>query len=137
MEKSCGAVVFYREGNSRLYLILKHRKGHFDFPKGHVEAGESEEQTALREILEETGLRVTLLNGFRKTISYKYIKNNQASQKEVVFFLAEAHSKDVKISEEHEQFLWLDFSHARRIMTYKNSVEVLEAAEYFLNKMLG
>ena len=59
-EKSCGALVFRRASQGLEVLLLKHRAGHWDFPKGHVEAGESEQETALREVLEESGLTVKL-----------------------------------------------------------------------------
>ena len=57
-EKSCGALVVRRGKNETEILLIKHNGGHWAFPKGHVEAGESEEQTALREVQEETGLTV-------------------------------------------------------------------------------
>ena len=59
-EKSCGAVVFYDAPGGRLYLIEEMRGGHFAMPKGHVEAGETEAETAEREIREETGLSVSV-----------------------------------------------------------------------------
>ena len=68
-EKSCGALV-YRKKQDRLELLLIRHKngGHWSFPKGHVETGETEPQTALREIKEETGLDVGLCEGFRQSV---------------------------------------------------------------------
>ncbi len=83
-EKSCGAVLFTGDGPYRRYLILQNRSGHNGFPKGHVEADETEVETALREIREETGISATLLPGFRH--SYVYFPNHY-SQKEGVYFL--------------------------------------------------
>jgi len=57
-EKSCGAIVYRRESGNVLYLIIQQKSRHWSFPKGHVERGESEKETALREIREETGLCV-------------------------------------------------------------------------------
>ena len=69
-EKSCGAVV-YRIRSGEIYILVEHMAlGHTSIPKGHVEPGETEEQTALREIAEETALRVRLDTGFRRTVSY-------------------------------------------------------------------
>ena len=69
-EKSCGAVVYYEAAGERLYLLEEMRAGHYSMPKGHVEPGESEAETAEREIGEETGLAVTADTGFRACESY-------------------------------------------------------------------
>ena len=70
-EKSCGAVVFRNKNDNIQVLLIRHLNGgHWAFPKGHVEKGETEEQTALREILEETGLAVELDNRYRQVVSY-------------------------------------------------------------------
>ena len=58
IEKSCGAVVFTRDHGLVQYLIIQSKEGFYGFPKGHIEPGEQEEETALREIWEETGLTV-------------------------------------------------------------------------------
>ena len=71
-EKSCGAVVFTRENGSIKYVIIESKSGVFGFPKGHIEKGETEEQTALREILEETSLSVTPVDDFRLEESYTF-----------------------------------------------------------------
>ena len=74
MEKSCGIILF----NGDKVLILQHRdtdntEGHWDFPKGHVEKGESETQTALRELTEETGIKnLKLFSGFSHNIFYNF-----------------------------------------------------------------
>ena len=70
-EKSCGALVVRKNGENFDLVLLRHRfGGHWSFPKGHVEAGESERQTALREVREETGLAIRLLDGFRESVEY-------------------------------------------------------------------
>ena len=69
-EKSCGAVVFTRCGSKIQYVLVQNRAGIYGFPKGHVEAGETEEQTALREVFEKVGLLVRLLPGFRSEDAY-------------------------------------------------------------------
>ena len=88
-EKSCGAVIFREETSGQrhdvLYLIEEMQKGHFSLCKGHVEKNETEHQTAVREIGEETGLTVSFLNGFRETVSYAPAPG---IRKDVVFFLA-------------------------------------------------
>lgn len=87
-EKSCGALVYRYEGDRLMLLLLRHRHGgHWSFPKGHVEGEETETETALREIREETGLSVSLREGFRHTVEY-YPK--PGVRKQVVYFLGEA-----------------------------------------------
>ena len=86
-EKSCGALIFRDEGGKRLYLLLHYAGGHWDFPKGHVEAGESEEQTAKREIQEETGISsIEFLPGFHEAVSYLFRHSTgEVAQKQVAF----------------------------------------------------
>lgn len=84
-EKSCGAVLFTTVEGQRRYLLIKNRSLHAGFPKGHVEYGETELETVRREILEETGLSVDLVDGFRRDYDYKvrFFINKKA-----VYFLA-------------------------------------------------
>ena len=91
MEKSCGAIV-YRESDIEIeFLAIKSKSnGDWGFPKGHMENGETEEQTAKREVFEETGLKVTLVDEFRTTA--KYTMPNGIS-KEVVYFIGKASLK--------------------------------------------
>ena len=86
-EKSCGAVVYKTEGNERFYLIEHMAVGHLSLPKGHVENSETEAETALREIKEETNLDVELDTSFREVISYSPYHD---CVKDVVFFVAKA-----------------------------------------------
>ncbi|MFH1420498.1 MAG: NUDIX domain-containing protein [Candidatus Aenigmatarchaeota archaeon] len=134
-ERSAGAVVFCEAGKKRLYLILNYGAGHWDFPKGHVESKESVEETARREILEETGLKdVKLVPGFEHKISYFFTKNKRRVHKEVVFLLAETKSEKIKLSFEHKGFKWLSYGKASERLTFKNAKDVLEKAEGFLDK---
>ena len=87
-EKSCGALVYRVRQNAVELLLLKHRfGGHWSFPTGHVESGETECETALREVKEETGLTIDLQEGFRQCVEY-YPKPNV--KKQVVYFLGHA-----------------------------------------------
>jgi bis(5'-nucleosidyl)-tetraphosphatase len=135
-EKSCGAVVFFDSSEGRKYLLLKHGDGHFDFPKGHAEAGESEGETAVREAIEETGISVSLMPGFKESISYFYTREKQKFRKEVVFFIGRAGSDKVALSEEHTGFLWLSYEKALSAITFSNSRAILEKSESFLNQGL-
>jgi|SRR3989338_4982020 len=132
-EKSCGAIVFRRHNNNFEFLVIKHRAiagGHWDFPKGHVEHGESEEETAKREIYEETGLNVNFISDFREPISYSPKKE---VVKTVVFFLAECFSSNVEyIFPELVDHKWLAFEEALDQLTFDNAKQVLKKANEFL-----
>lgn len=138
-EKSCGIVLFREDGSAnhpkQEYLILHYPGGHFDFPKGHVEKGEerAEKRTALRELKEETGIRnVEFLPNFRSEFFYTYFKKGKLSYKQVVFFLGKTPEKEVKLSFEHKNFMWLNFKKALKILTYDNAKNLLKEAEEYL-----
>ena len=130
-EKSCGAVVYKIAGGVRVFLIEHMALGHVSIPKGHVEKGETEEQTATREIKEETNLDVKLDTRFRHTVSYQPCPG---IRKDVVFFVAEAVS-DSLINQECEvsSLEWLPFEEACRAVTYETDRETLEAAKKYLD----
>lgn len=133
-EKSCGAVVF-RTKNERLQILLiRHvNGGHWAFPKGHVEKGETEEQTAKREILEETGLSVILDNRYRQVVTYSPKKD---VVKDVVYFVAHAPSEVKAAAQESEisQVRWVDADKAVEYVSFDNDKKVLMGAiEHYLN----
>lgn len=127
-EKSCGAVII-REKNEE-FLIVKMYHGNWGFAKGHTEMNENEEETAIREVKEETGISVKLINGFRETV--KYVPN-ESTLKKVVFFLGTAENEEVKIDkEEIEEFKWCNYEEAMKLITYKLQRDVLDKAVEFI-----
>ena len=129
MEKSCGVVLF----NSDKFLLLQHNNedsgvdGHWDFPKGHVEYGEEEIDTALRELKEETNIEdVNIIPSFKQFINYKVDKGTLSVSKKVIFFLAETKVWDVSLSSEHQNFIWLNFEEAIERLTYDNAKNILK-----------
>lgn len=134
-ERSAGAIVVHRSDSKIEYLILHYPAGHWDFPKGNVEKGESELDAAIREIGEETGLTdLKFINGFKKMIQYYYRKGDQLVKKTVTFYLAESKTKDVKISFEHQGYVWLPIDEALAKVTYQNARNVLKEAHQFLTE---
>lgn len=131
-ERSAGAVVFISNDEPE-YLLLHYTASHWDFPKGNIEAGETEKEAAVREIREETGITdVEFVEGFRKIISYRYRKARRLVDKEVVLFLARTKTRDVTISHEHIGFAWKNYDEAMKQLTYRNAKGLLEAAKQFM-----
>jgi bis(5'-nucleosidyl)-tetraphosphatase len=125
-EKSCGAVVFIKKSEVK-YLLLHYQAGHWDFVKGNVESGESEKDTVVRELREETGIAdATFVENFREKIEYFYRRQGTTIHKEVVFFLIQTHTEEVKISYEHVGYTWLNYQHALEKLTFKNAKNVLQ-----------
>ena len=127
-EKSCGAVVYRKfHGNIEILLIKHVNSGHWSFPKGHMESGESEIETALREIKEETGIDVLIDSTFRETVNYSPKKE---TQKVVVYFLGRARTFElVPQEEEIAQIRWVDVGHASSVLTYENDRQIVNRAK--------
>jgi bis(5'-nucleosidyl)-tetraphosphatase len=118
-EKSCGAIVFRKyHGNTELLLIKHANGGHWSFPKGHVEDSETETQTAIREVKEETGIDIMIDSSFREVVSYSPKKD---TQKDVIYFLGMAKNYDfVPQPEEISQIKWVEISRVHQILSYDN-----------------
>ena len=120
-EKSCGAVVF--DGDK--VLVIQQVKGHWGFPKGHVEPGETEVETALREIKEETNLDVEINDKYRYVEHYS---PEEGIEKDVVFFIAEKTGGEIKVQEEEVLSTeWLLPKDALERVTYDSSKRILES----------
>ncbi len=139
-EFSAGAVVYYKnEAELTIeYLILYYGNGRWDFPKGKLEAAETNEQAACREIHEETGISVQLDPGFEQRLFYRFKgREGELVSKQVTFFAAQAHTKEVVLSEEHADFKWLPYEAARQLLTYENGVKLLDVAHAFITRLHG
>jgi len=133
-EKSCGAVVFTRLEGEIKYVIIEMKNGVHGFPKGHVEASETEEETALREICEETGLKVRLLEGF-KTSDVHPIPGIEGVMKQVIYFLAEYEDQTVKPQpEELRGAALVSYDMAKNLLEFESSRRVLKEANDFLKR---
>jgi bis(5'-nucleosidyl)-tetraphosphatase len=131
-EKSCGAVVF-RKNREVEYLLLHYEAGHWDYVKGQVEPNESEKDTAMRELKEETSIeKAHFVEGFREEISYFYRRDGKTILKKVVFFLLEAKVSEVRLSYEHIGYEWATFGKATERLTFSNARKTLKKAHDFL-----
>lgn len=134
LERSCGAVVFTRADGEIRYVLGHAVEGFYGFPKGHMEPGESPEETALREIREEVGLRVTLLPGFHTQDEYPLPKK-PGTRKRVDFFLAEyADQPIVPLEEEFQSAGLYSFDEALRLIQRESLRRILTEAHAFLLK---
>jgi bis(5'-nucleosidyl)-tetraphosphatase len=140
-EKSVGAVVFRKQENKILYLLLCYRSWQWDFPKGHTEKSESEEQTLCREILEETGIsEISILPNFRQNAWYFYrAKRNELKEriekgrginifKRVVIYCVQTESSLVQLDFENKNFAWLPFEQAYEKLGNTDSKRILTRA---------
>ena len=132
-EKSCGALVCRRENDKIQMLILKHRLGgHWSFPKGHVESAETERETALREVWEETGLTIDMVKNFREMVTYS---PKPGIEKDVVYFLGYVHdSRTTMQVEEVSEIRWVDLHKAQDFLTYYNDKQLLRSAKRYIQK---
>jgi bis(5'-nucleosidyl)-tetraphosphatase len=140
IERSAGAVVFRKENSRILYLLLRYStesvEPFWDLPKGHIEKGENELGTAMREVEEETGLGdIKFLTGFKKRIRYSFQLGGQFRSKIVTFYLAETQNEDAKISPEHVGYIWSPYKQALAKLTFdgsKETKEIIKKAHQFL-----
>jgi len=130
-ERSAGIILARPADRRFAYLLLKHRDGgHWDFPKGHLEGGESDWEAARRELCEETGLTVDApVPGFRGENRYRVQRPDGERDKTVVFFLALSPGGAVRLSDEHGDFAWLPYPEARQRLSYGNSRRLLDQAQ--------
>ena len=137
-QTSIGIVIFRRQGRTIRYLLLHHGGEYWNFPKGRVEPGEAELATASRELGEETGIeQVKIIDGFRDEYDYDFDTVIAGGVKEkiykhAVFFLGEVTSDQVKISDEHLDYGWFDFTTAQKRLFYQTGRDLLKRANQFL-----
>ncbi len=130
---SSAGIILVREHNNRYdYLLLHYPHGHWDLPKGKIEASESKEQAALRELKEETGLTTEIMPNFCVSYHYFFKQDGDLIKKTVYFFIGKTSSDTVTLSSEHIGYAWLPFDKALEQLTFDNTKAVVEKAEKFL-----
>lgn len=126
-EKSCGVIVFYNDK----VLLIKHNLGHIGFPKGHVEGMETEEETAIREVKEETNCDVEIIPGFREIITYSPKKN---IAKDVIFFIGKPLNKELSPQlAEVQKADFVNYKEALNLLTYQDEKDLLKKALQYKN----
>ncbi|MBQ9914036.1 MAG: NUDIX domain-containing protein [Clostridia bacterium] len=132
-ESSCGAVIFREEEDGKKFLLIRNkRSAHWGFPKGHIEPGETKEETAIREVLEETGVRIDIIPGFVKNSEYSI---QGKIEKSVSIFLASTKDSEYKLQEEEiEECGWYNFDNALKVLNYDNDRFILTEAMNFIRE---
>lgn len=130
-EKSCGAIIYNED---KKVLVVKHNAGHWDFPKGHIEENETEIQTAIREVKEETNIDISIPD---ENIKYEIHYNPKPDvDKTVIFFLAKNITDDVlKQDSEIANIGWYSYKEAMDILTYDIAKELLKKSYEDLKKL--
>jgi bis(5'-nucleosidyl)-tetraphosphatase len=128
-EFSAGFILFRRTPQGPRFLLLDYGR-HWDYPKGHLEEGESDWQAAVRELREETGIRqVDRVGRFRRAMQYAFDSPRKGHvRKTVTYFLGRTRGEAVKLSDEHEGYAWLGYEDALARLTYQNARDMLTAA---------
>ncbi len=135
-EKSCGYVPFRRDGDTVRYLLIRSLSGVYGFPKGHIELGETEDETADRELREEAGISVRRVEGFRSQIEYALPKK-PGMRKKVVFFLGECSPRCQLRCQENEiaAASFVTYEEALKLLTREGFIRVLNEADAYLKSL--
>ena len=127
-ERSIAAVVYYQ----KQYLLLKYGLGHWEFVKGHIEQGETEEKTIMRELEEETAITdASIIKGFTDKYNYFFTSGDKKIHKFVTCYLIKSNTQEVKLSYEHIGYKWLSFNKAVKQLTFSNAKRILTNAHNF------
>ena len=131
-EKTCGAVIYTVINGKFHFLLIKNESGHIGFPKGHIELNETEEETALREVFEETGIKIILDKEFKMEYDYTTLEN---TYKKCVYFLAQYEYSPAKIQESEISQSWLvPFDEAMTLLNFVQDREILTEVKKRLEK---
>ncbi len=117
---SSGGVVFH----TNRVLILQYKDGTWTFPKGHLEVGETEQQAALREVLEEAGVEAEIMGRIGET---HYI-NNRGEAREVLWFAMNAKSDSVRLEDTFMNGGFFALERARELLSFPEDRDLLERA---------
>lgn len=135
---SAGAILFRERQDQREYLLLKNRVGDWEFPKGGVEDDEELQQTANRELEEETNISdFRLLDGFRDDYSYTFYADGERIEKTVHLFIAKSYEQHADLSDEHSDLQWRDYEQARNTLSHDEPRRILDDAHAFLSDRAG
>lgn len=142
--KSVGMVLFRMEQQKIVYLLLHHGGKYWNFPKGRQEEGETELETAFREVSEETGItqkHILLVPGFRESYIYRFRspdieEKGKIIVKRAIFYLGRCLIRKVILSHEHKKAGWFPYKEATERLFFKESRKVVNRAQSTIEKIL-
>lgn len=134
--KAAGAICYLIDGRKTYYLLLRSAKtSEWGPAKGHAEEQETDVETAARELYEEAGIRrASFTPGFREAIHYKVEKKGQTRDKEVVFFLCELESDEIKLSKEHTESHFATLDEIEVLVPHEDLREIFRKAAKFIKR---
>ena len=133
-ETSAGAVLLCDTSGKNEFLLLNYPQGHWDFVKVKMEVGETPHETVRREMREETGIsNIEFIDGFEEWVEYDFKFKKEDIHKKVIFFLAKTDEKNINLSHEHSDYIWLEYNDALKKTTFENAKNVLSKANEFLS----
>ena len=131
-EQSAGAVLYTMRHGEPYFVLVMEKSGYFGFPKGHLEGDETEEQAALREILEETNITAQLITDFKITDEYMKAKR---TKKKVTYFAAFFSDQEPEnASGEVKAVVMLPYDKAMDKLSFESSREILRCFAEYLEK---
>jgi bis(5'-nucleosidyl)-tetraphosphatase len=134
-DRSYGVIPVYSKGDRWMFMIVQQLSGHWSFPKGHPEEGETPQQTASRELKEETGLSISEycdLNFFEE--EYNFVYNGKYFQKTVMYYLAIVEGESVLQKEELLDLSWVDYESCIKKLTYPRAVQICQSCYKYLEE---
>ncbi len=150
MKDECfGIVPIFSSETDSLFLLIQHQAGHWAFPKGHADPGESAIETAKRELEEETGIRDYEVLEERSFVEYysfvqeavpssvkhySFAKEGELIEKTVTYFVAFVNSMEVVLqAEEVQNSAWIAFDEAINLITFDGNRGVLREVKAYLD----
>lgn len=135
-DKSIGIIVFYADKDKIRFLLIKHSAGHWAFPKGHPDKGETQIETALRELQEETGIKKVEFISEQILLedTYKFTGNNgEKIHKTVYYYIAESYQTEVRVdNDEIIDYKWCTLEESFTYLVYTETINLINKAFKFI-----